>query len=206
MKNNVKERPILFSTEMVKAIIEGRKTQTRRIVEKCNVVNDPRSVVSLTNGNSFAHFRFKGYLTDFAGRVCKYGNIGDRLWVRETFKILPPNMVFYKADSENKIEKGWKPSIHMPRTASRILLEITDIRVERLQDINEDDAIAEGVQRMAGSTMLYRQYDKPKGKVGVVRGARASFLSLWQLLNGRESLLQNPFVWVVSFKVLEIKK
>ena len=210
MKTDVKERPILFSTEMVKAIIEGRKTQTRRIVEDCDTINDPRSIVSLTNGNSFAHFRFKGELTDFAGCVCKFGNIGDRLWVRETWGMCNEGLVYAASVCNPKYDKpkgGWKPSIHMPRIASRILLEITDIRVERLLEISEEDAIAEGVERVdvPNCNSAYKAYGVKRESCFVL-GAHISFKRMWETIYGRDSVISNPFVWVVSFKVLDVKQ
>lgn len=222
----VTERPINFTQEMVKAILEGRKTQTRRIVDDCKVINDPRTIVGLTDGNAFAHFRFEGDLTDFAGRVSKYGNIGDRLWVRETYAIEsdpiqgsytftddsdakhPPyyldvnktkRWIYFKVDLPYSKLK-WRASTQMPRCASRILLEITDIRVERLHDITEEDAIAEGVQKI--TNMLYRNYSH---KNSFARNAITSFVTLWMSLFGEDAAKENSWVWVYDFKVLEIK-
>lgn len=221
MKDNVKERPILFSTSMVQAILEGRKTQTRRIVSDCTVINDPRSIVSLTDGNRFAHFRFKGEQADFAGDVFPYGKIGDRIWVRETFQDAQC-FDFNKTGFVYKADKGcvefaksynirWKPSIHMPRAASRILLEVEEIQVERLQDITEQDAISEGVEKLCFGTIFYKHYDTKKfksanGGTPLVRNARSSFMTLWSSLYSEESLQMNPWVWVVKFKVLEVSK
>ena len=151
--------------------------------------------------------------------TCQYGKPGDRLWVRETWCEDLFGRDVYKATDGETDGVGRKfrfhPSIHMPRTASRILLEITDIRVERLQDITEEDAIAEGVERLPGLMSdsykhysAHLRYSKELLKEGCpfTSSARASFCSLWESINGRESLLQNPWVWVISFKVLEVKK
>jgi hypothetical protein len=163
-----KERPILFSAPMVRAIIEGRKTMTRRLVKNL------ATAWSFTEGDPSVGDYLK----------CPYGKLGDRLWVRETWcKWLGDTEIIYKSDCESQSIAGkftWKPSIHMNRAYSRILLEITDVRVEKLQDISEDDARAEGVEPM-------------------------SFPDLWQSIHSEESWKSNPWVWAVSFKVLEVK-
>lgn len=175
----MKERPILFSGPMVRAILEGRKTMTRRIITD-------ESIISLREDGT-------------PGKVqprCRYGKPGDRLWVRETFALTQHNLPVYKADSRDKDGKLWpsvksdpngvlwRPSIYMPRWASRIDLEITGIRVERLQDITEDDAKMEGVE----------PYDPDNGLYV------AGFYELWESINGTGSWDKNPWVWVVEFR------
>lgn len=202
----MKERPILFSGEMVRAILAGRKTQTRRVIK-----GDPE----LTENGGFSYADRKGNRwlcgmgTDRAGTIrnfmkswpCPYGQPGDRLWVRETHMIEDyyadgKQVVLYRADYEDKIlGKGWKPSIHMPRWASRITLEITGVRVERLNDISEQDAAAEGVEKAFGSS--YKHYLDDKKDCGY---ATASFSSLWESINGAGSWQQNPWCWVIEFK------
>ena len=204
----INEKPILFSSEMVRAILDGRKTQTRRIVKP---QPEPGKVKS----------------PDIS---CPYGTIKDRLWVRETFsyyrafgeKLADNPPVIYRADEDNcgqfpvfldnqivyvNQRDLWKPSIYMPRKASRINLEITNIRVEKLQNITEEDAINEGVEIFPPDSHcgeLYKNYNKKEG--GDKRKfifARDSFKSLWQSINGPESWDKNPLVWAIEFKVLE---
>ena len=186
-----KERPILFSTPIVEAILDGRKTQTRR-----------------TRGATFQNFE------EFARIKCPYGKPGDRLWVRETWQItnfLHPSDenygYIYKASEngkdwqENTEEWKWKPSIHMPKAAARIWLEITETRLERLQDISEEDAIAEGIEPVADG---YKNY-MPKlfsASQFCWPTAYHSFQSLWESINGSESWDLNPWLWVIKFKVL----
>ena len=183
----MKERPILFSAPMVRAILSGAKTQTRRVVK------DKHDVAAL----------------DFGERVrCPYGAPGDRLWVRATWRpdFMRPSQrrAFYRADVvEEAVTKAWRPSIHMPRWASRITLEVTGVRVERLHDITPSDAIAEGVERgpepleyMAG-TAGWKDYERP-GRCEA--NPASSFASLWRSINGAKSWAANPWVWVVEFK------
>lgn len=209
----MKERPILFSGPMVRAILDGRKTMTRRVV-KLRYGAD----VVVTNGQVWKPAR-----VDYAGYVdCPYGQVGDRLWVREAFsgphcmdasdgcKAVPPSKwgdcsrIWYWADG-NTTEGDWtrpRPSIHMPRWASRILLEIVAVRVERLHDISEADAQAEGVERVVAGVGWRRYCDPDSEEVGVppCGDARRSFRSLWKFINGDESWNANPWVWVVEFK------
>jgi len=137
----MKQTPILFNTQMVQAILEGRKTHTRRLVKDCSAKH-----LSMRQKKAIGE----------SGRnyICPYGQVGDVLWVRETYlnfnsKNEKPNYV-YKADHPNfhvNFASGerWKPSIHMPKAACRIWLKITNVRVERLKDISEADAIKEGI-------------------------------------------------------------
>jgi hypothetical protein len=176
------EKPILFSTLMVQAILEGRKTQTRRVI-KCDfyVENDPPLTAYIPD-----------YITGEPQPVklpCPYGQIGDRLWVRETFVYHHTGQLFYKTDIPVLCHKNWKwkPSIFMPRTASRITLEITDIRIERLQDISEEDCLSEGINYQGNA------YDT----IG-------AFSDLWDSINAKKHPWQsNPWVWVIEFKRIE---
>lgn len=254
----MKERPILFSAPMVRAILEGRKTQTRRVVKF------PKPLVfDGVTGQVQEHYSMKaaypmplgGYVfwssdpgKEFSDRVyrnsrdglmCPYGEPGDRLWVRETFALerwddepKTPNdrpiyrhdwdgtefdseywlWPHYKAtdpapelcyeddendDGEPKVK--WKPSIHMPRWASRIMLEIVDVRVDRLQDINRNEAKAEGVSHV---------WEWPGGKDkkyfsrGVLNPCVANFSVLWDDINAARGFgwSVNPWVWVIEFK------
>jgi hypothetical protein len=206
----MEEIPILFNPnpDMVKALLNGSKTQTRRVVKPQplnELHNDslfPRSIDSkLKNWNGET---IEGQSREWK---CPYGKVGDVLWVRETFRLtdfLHPSDenygYIYKASENGKNWQEsdpnwkWQPSIFMPYEACRIKLEITNIRVERLHDISESDAIAEGIEY---SDRFFKDYtcnvkhffDEPK----------KSYLSLWQKINGKESLDSNPFVWVIEF-------
>lgn len=191
MKREPQEKPILFSAPMVRAIRSGRKTQTRRIIRDdwwCCLEPD-----DLLPG---------GEMHEARGQYCPYGNpdTGDSLWVRETFSLpslsTDRDAVLYRADGElrdvaSAIGHKWRPSIFMPRWASRIQLPLSDCRIERLQDINEQDAIAEGV------TILDRSGAQP-GEIW--ESNRDAFLGLWDTINGKRAPAEsNPWVWVLSF-------
>lgn len=178
---------------MVRAILEGRKTMTRRVVKF-----KPIGYLGWVR-NVFTHL-FKLADAPLKEMKCPYGVPGDRLWVRETFlddgETKDRPQWIYRADNENYPRhegQNWKPSIFMPRAASRILLEVTDVRVERLQDITEEDARAEGVEPDVDAG-YWKGYIFP----GVYDSAKKSFASLWQSINGLGSWDQNPWVWVVS--------
>lgn len=205
----VKERPILFSGEMVRAILDGRKTQTRRVVKP-----QPECRENAAIPGHFGTF-FKGWNLDHpfftVGSIlqyCPYGAPGDRLWAREAFSIYPhpvlPDTVHYRADYGDTDKTFiYKPSIHMPRWASRILLEVTNVRIERLQSISEEDAVAEGIETIGMGH--YKNYLHPcdDEKGGGWLTARASFYSLWESINGEGSWDANPWVWVVEFQRVE---
>lgn len=220
-----KERPILFSAPMVRAILEGRKTQTRRVVKPQPEFRDVQGM--------FGSWTFKGGLlypnakSDVLA-LCPYGQHGDRLWVRETFFRVPhpadcglaresiphswdaacaeAGRIIYRADRGSDIAidgMQWKPSIHMPRRASRITLEVTSVRVERLHAISEADAVDEGIQRGLDGYW--------NGAPHVVKGTPRAMLSpidafrdLWTSINGAGSWDANPWVWVVEFKRVEV--
>ncbi|OSN39512.1 hypothetical protein [Pseudomonas syringae] len=218
--SEIKERPILFNAPMVRAILSGQKTVTRRAIK--------------------FPFTDKGFGCELAGNEigpdevrnnCPYGVPGQRLWVRETWGVISHdfdehgNMVDWKPDRpafpirEMRFGKGyysghviyradgeaawagdddgggddrsaWKPSIHMPRIASRLLLEVTDVRLERLQDLSEDQALVEGV-------MSCKQDIDPDGND---YSPQELFAVLWTMINGDGSWQSNPWVWVVEFK------
>jgi len=205
----MKERPILFNHHMVRSILSGAKSQTRRIVK-------PPSNYRWLNVNAGAMVNSGGHKKHISDLACKHGKSGDRLWVRETWNTFDPWIgVFYAADDHSfgigdyddpdRIEAHdirWRPSIHMPRWASRIELEIVDVRVERLNEISEADAIAEGVERVCIGEG-WRQYCDPDfEEVGVppMPTAVHSFRTLWEHINGEGSWKENPFVWRIEFK------
>lgn len=222
----MKERPIIFNAEMVNAILSGRKTQTRRIVEPSMRTADVQFEIHQNADGSWkpmhlfneSHFDKNGSEQPIK---CPFGEVGDRLWVRETWSVVSHDfdddglMIDYvpdrpaKAVHEKPFGRGyysghtiyaadggftwgdddgcvdgrscWKPSIHMPRWASRITLEITDVRVERLNSINDADMRAEGMRW------------------------KEEFPCLWESIYGEESWQANPWVWVIEFKRVENK-
>lgn len=191
----MKERPIIFSGPMVRAILEGRKTQTRRLIKLRHGAD-----VVVVDGRVWKPAR-----VDYAGFVdCPYGQPGDRLWVRETFCPDWCEKPIYKADGGSAIDAGysrepkWKPSIFMPRAASRITLEVTGVRVERIQDISDADAQAEGVERYGRG---WKRYFFPVEPHSAWEFPVNSFASLWDSINlVRAPWASNPWVWVIEFK------
>ena len=210
------ERPIIFSAPMVRAILAGNKTQTRRIVRP--VGNDEGFVIQeqkdgaiwpyrSDDGESSFYTERRGgreYLCE-APHACLYGQPSDRLWVRETWQPQPGSgRPIYRADDiAGHIEGPWRSPIHMPRSLSRITLEVTAVRVERLQDISEEDALAEGVFRKVGTTPIGDVVDTVNdGQLiyAVPTQARFEYSILWASLHGRDSWASNPWVWVLTFK------
>lgn len=234
----VKERPILFSTPMVRAILEGRKTMTRRIVKP-----------QFPDDVGWAVFESQGYFpVDDDGNplVKPHFIIGQHLWVKETWANVPLRSgkmgAIYRADGDDafdNIQEGWEfmgkwtPSIHMFRWASRITLEVTEVRVERLHEISEGDAKAEGLlAQVGGGTGPGTGYKwngvgyHGAGFVGRIkektfhvpdidgrcscneRGtspSQCAFRELWESINGKGSWADNPWVRVLSFKRMEAK-
>jgi hypothetical protein len=184
----VKEHPILFSAPMVRAILEGRKTQTRRIVKSDWQDADDDGWPLVQDEDGFWH-----------REKCRHGAVGDLLWVRETHSILESSItgrappVWYWADG-NPVEGDYcrpRPSIHMPRWASRITLKITGVRVERLNEISERDAFAEGAKQGYDDQLTPQQ--KHVNSVEY-------FSRLWESINGEGSWAKNPWVWVIEFE------
>jgi len=203
----MKERPIIFRAEMVRAILAGRKTQMRRIVKPLHMAT--------VDAEQFPILA-----------MCPYGSPGDRLWVRETCRAEAIDDeglcgVRYVADgqfmpiantreaSDRWVQLYWYrgmegatvPPIHMPRWASRITLEITDVRVERLQDISEDDCLAEGIAQVVREKLPGIQQCGEYDTIDV--DPVAEYRDLWESINGPESWAANPWVWVIGFKKLE---
>ena len=186
------ERPILFSGPMVRAIKERHKTQTRRVVRWPKWADPERDEAALRDAAGVA------YYTDGVPRkvfCCPWGRQGDRLWVRETWKDNePPNGWLYRATDEllvHRDERPWRPSIFMPRRASRLTLSITDVQVERLHDISDEDAKAEGCVL------------SPSTCVGASRTPyRVQFFQLWDAINLERGFGwdTNPLVWAISFE------
>jgi len=232
----VKERPILFSGDMVRAILEGRKTQTRRVIKPQPIPCEDGS------------FDWRGDNYEILPRrLCPYGREGDRLWVRETWAAIWPDVydvplekcnIEYRADINalypgnwpadeargNPEAPKWRPSIFMPRWASRITLDVTSITVERIQDISEEDASAEGCnlewyRDEAGSGEIWpcplcqgwQVYPALGANLGVTENdcdecntSRKMFKHLWNSINDKRgySWDSNPWVWVVEFRIV----
>ena len=184
------ERPILFSVPMVKAILEGRKTQTRRIIKP---IPDQNAIYS--GGWRWGKCKSFACGIDVAHEHTPYGVPGDRIWVRETHLIRGAGTVVdYRADMDpidaaghGAFYGGWKPSLFMRREHSRITLEVVNVRVERLENLSESDAMAEGCP-------FPNMADGPD--------PRKWYADLWQHINGPGSWEANPWVWVVGFKVM----
>jgi len=187
-------KPILFSTPMVQAILDGRKTQTRRVVKDISIEENQHGTFSYkAKAASGINISKEDLISDFLGigSFCKY-SVGDVLWVRETF-IKDKESFLHKA-SHTLVEKfiKWKPSIFMPKQACRLFLQVKNRRVERLQEISEEDAIAEGAKHG-------RFYG-----LGQIRGSiREGFFELWETINKKGSVNKNPWVWVIEFERIE---
>jgi len=216
MTSTIKERPILFSGPMVRAILEGRKTVTRRVVKPQPILHTTHWWASHGEGPNWMaegpSLATGGMRQTWAWRLCPYGQPGDRLWVREAWAtdaqvdaVAPRDLskgepTLYPADGTVRqagcamIAPGKiRPSIHMPRWCSRILLEIVAVRVERLQDISDEQALAEGVEvwaRDADPVLRQKYADDPK----------LAFVGLWTAVNGLGSYNANPWVWVIEYK------
>lgn len=212
----MKARPILFSAPMIGALLDGTKTQTRRVVKPAREPNfgaemAPREIAGDVRKGNFD--------------MCPYGQTGDLLWVRESFMPAPmeapPEVaratrwnIAYAAggqgivmapDSYNPMlynYERWSPSIHMPRWASRLTLRITDVRVDRVQDISEADAIAEGIEQSGLNNVI-----GPAAAATLAKGSLAidRFARLWQSINGPRDLgwYVNPWVWALTFEVIQ---
>ena len=199
----MKERPILMNGDMVRAILRGEKTQTRRPVTPQPFRTPPGTI----HGWEWErHGKNDAWVAEMHLKHCPFGQLGDRLWVRETCaEIGVPAMAIYRASDylvPNGIKFRWTPAIHMPRRLSRITLEITDISARHVQDITEEDAWAEGTEDLemnwsaADLCATAKRYDL------CVEEARCTFAHLWDTLYASRGLgwAANPWVWVVSFK------
>jgi hypothetical protein len=223
------DRPIIFSAPMVNALLEGRKTQTRRVLKP-----KPEFLGCAGDWDDAEEWGWEdedgGHISVFDIRLpCITGDrlwvrededgghisvfdirlpyiTGDRLWVREAInKTSEPGDVFYRADYEaahgdSGKGLGWRPSIHMPRWASRLTLTVTDVRMQRLHDITEADAVAEGVESgMTSHGLMWKAYgDKPNCWM---ESARQSYIRLWESIHGTDAWHANPRVVALTFTV-----
>ena len=208
----MKQRPILFNGDMVRALLDGRKTQTRRIVKPAKDRNG--------SGCQLVACEIAGEVNGGDYSLCPYGRPGDQLWVREAHALLPRTAyrasvgtgtiaqvehptdgytaAVFREGFDRSGAPNWRPSIHMPRWASRITLQIVSVRVERLQEISEADAKAEGME-LTGWRPTYSAPDSG----GECFTPADNFAALWESINGAGSWEANPWVWVVEFKRIE---
>ncbi|AXF28589.1 TPA: hypothetical protein QH810_001459 [Klebsiella pneumoniae subsp. pneumoniae] len=220
----MKERGVIFNGEMVRAILHGRKTQTRRIVKGTDGAVKFCKEWDINGEEIFVVLGEKDHtgMNPVLGALsCPFGAVGDRIWVREAFRVhsLATDVatLAYKASERNSwteqthrvpvavcnkpaTPEKWTPSLHMPRWASRILLEITDVRVERLNAISEEDARAEGI--IDGGCLNCGE-PEPCGCANPEPDATDAFAYLWQSIYGQESWNADPWVWVIEFKRVE---
>jgi hypothetical protein len=224
----MKERGMIFNGEMVRAILDGRKTQTRRVVKAADGAAGFHKEWDIKGEEIFVVLGEKdhtGMNPVLGALACPHGAVGDRIWVRETWqgplvdfersddllrnpeKYEKPKNCVYKADgvpapeffdADDNLRCCWRPSIHMPRWASRITLEITGVRAERLNSISEEDAKAEGME-LTGWRPTYSDPDSG----GEVWTPYDNFAQLWESIYGEGSWKENPWVWVIEFKRME---
>ncbi|EMM0034778.1 hypothetical protein RRS00_001830 [Klebsiella aerogenes] len=208
---------MIFNSEMVRAILDGRKTQTRRIVKGTDGAVKFCKEWDINGEEIFVVLGEKdhtGMNPVFGAISCPFGAVGDRIWVRETWAeagACAPDLKLYRANYPEHVpsiyenvppaeEIRWTSSIHMPRWASRILLEITDVRVELLNAISEEDARAEGI--IDGGCLNCGE-PEPCGCANPEPDATDAFAYLWQSIYGQENWNANPWVWVIEFKRVE---
>lgn len=207
IKTAMKETGVIFSTPMALAAIEGIKKITRRMrgLEQLNVNPDSYSVAHYVGKLWWV----KRNLQPQELLVCPFGEVGDRIWMRETWaKQLNGNFTFKAGKEEGEkpdytATGRWKPSIHMPRVACRFVAELVEIRLERLQAITEEDAIAEGIHCYGTPTpgaSMFKNYMVPACEDIGVMIAEFSFQTLWESIHGEDSWYVNPWVWVLKFK------
>lgn len=227
----MKERPIIFNADMARAVLDGRKTQTRRMIQSPakNMQATGQKVIDYREPGDkwygehvFSMRNQSGTWCDYTKEQflakCPFGAVGHRLWVRETFGFeirsvggSPHEQLVYRASKPDAVRlydcngkpqpMKWTPSLHMRRKYSRITLEITGVRVERLRDLSEEDAKAEGVPPAGDLLPDYPgTYLTPKGDFAT---AKVAFQRLWQSIYGDDSWQANPWVWVIEFKRVE---
>lgn len=219
----MKTKPILFSSPMVQAIMEGRKTQTRRIIKPPEMTGKgwkwegtrPKAMYNSGGMEVWGHNVLPS--DDFGLEMCAKNQKGDILWVRETFGVdftiiseegLKTEYCYRANETDNRPADGWKPSIFMPKEACRLFLKVTNVRVERLKKITGVDACKEGVESEYFPELdehtgarRYKNY-LHGGGFGLIHPEQ-SFQTLWQSINGKESWNENPFVWVYDFEITE---
>lgn len=204
---NPKFHPILFQPEMVQANLAGRKTMTRRTTGLKKINKNPDGyyfqslVLHATGRYTFApQGNYNPSVSDIIEVKCPYGKPGDYLWVREAWQHSnhPLRLFLYKAsvEKESSLCIKYKPSIHMPKAVARIILQVEDVHLERLHDITEGAAMAEGFDLDTGNTVQ-------SGRVMMISASyKRSFKNLWVKIHGQQSWDLNPWLWVISYKVI----
>ena len=213
----MKERPILFSGAMVRAVLDGTKTQTRRVVkpQPTGFVGGPG--VTLRDGSPAPLIPIDEDSGDYGREIhCPHGQPGDRLWVREAWRVIDAadcfapreltaaHRLWFEADGPHDPPAGrYRPGMFMPRWASRINLDVTGVRVEQLQDISEADAMAEGIFPHVRGGWHWLQHNSSNlddwNQFGY-KTARIAYLALWEAINGPGSAEANPWVWAINFQ------
>ena len=231
-----RERPILLSTPLVRAVLSGEKTQTRRLVK--NTDEKTSRIYWAENIETVPRGKYTGWVRECDAPLalpmsCPFGVPGDRLWVRETWyddnalrkqeptPTGPDKYIEYRASHnclaweagcpcrDDNGRRSWRPSLHMPRWASRLTLEITDVRVERVQQISERDANAEGVEELDGLLDEVELCRMAKDIGGCAEDARTWFAVLWDSIYGQKPGIawrDNPWVWVIDFKTRPLRE
>lgn len=213
----MKSVPMIFNTDMVKALLDGRKTVTRRSMKvqpqdsglgyMWIPSNKHQSMIQISNIEDVECLHKKQYLKDLIYECCPYGRVGDLIYVRETWADAganAPELTLYKANYPEHVpahyenvpslsEIQWKPSIHMPRWASRLTLKVTDVSIERVQDITEEQAIKEGLFK-------HPQLPAWQSPVGYHTSPIYAYEELWDAIYNNWD--QNPYVWVIEFEVI----
>lgn len=198
------EHGVIFSAEEVRATLDGRKSQFRRVL---TTPSEPYYVEE--DGRLFAMDEYGEYFPIEQFRRCPFGQVGDRIFVKETWlqsdQAFDYGRVFYRATDKDEPGDVWRSSVHMPQWASRLTLEVTGVRVQRVQDITEEDAKAEGMT--CRSDLAWDDsvgYEDPYA-VAVARGHRYAFRDAWDSHHKRP-WARNPWVWAVTFKVVEARR
>lgn len=197
-------KPILFNTEMVRAILDGRKTCTRRLVKTRRKDACGFYVTRKTDGSFAGIYEYDENESMFDNQLKQPYQTGDILYVRETWKKAPNGYYYYEDWQRNDIADvtKWKPSIRMPKEAARIWLKVTDVRIERLQDVTEDGAKAEGAIDNRGFI------HSPENEYDRIYTAREHFIKIWNSTIKKSNLNRygwdaNPWVWVIEFERCE---
>jgi hypothetical protein len=200
----MKETGLMFKAPLVRAILAGQKTQTRRIA-KIEITMGRDSLLAPRRGRKHAPVYLLPEHAQDAIADCPYGQPGDRIYVRETFgyggDAYTPDLYFRASQPDAKIQGCWHPAIHMRKADARIWLEVTGVRVERLQDISEADCWREGIEEVMHEYDGASQCDMAKRLGCCIEDAKPLFAQLWESTGARWD--DNPWVWVIDFKRIE---
>lgn len=215
-----KETDILFKPFLTELIIRGFKRKTRRLVKAKQSVLEPWGVKSINEAYAHTEVGVEGGRWGCAFLLAgdhgyetitsRYGGVGDCLWVKETWKwegdtaytdISPIGTFLYKLDDREDIITGWKSSMFMPKIAARLFLQITDLKVERLHDISDEDCVEEGIRAFTKDTKTWKYGIEGWDWATMPNNPKDAFKRLWIQINGKKSWDENPYLWVISFEV-----